>query len=250
MKKWYYYCLYCILLIVSISSSLAQVNEENKKPFEISCDVMSRYVWRGTDFGASPSIQPGVSYSFNNFKIGAWGAYTTNSPGVQEVDLFVSYTIKEIITVSITDYYFPDELSDYKYFDYGDTSTRHIFEGSIAFNGTEKLPLSAFIATNLYGADARKINPDGSTGGIQYSTYAELTYSFRYFDTFIGFNLTSPDVDKGESGYYGNKFGVVNLGISVVKEVPITSKFNLPLEVLLITNPQAEKIYLVAGISF
>jgi uncharacterized protein Gcw-chp len=251
MKKWQMFNAIVLSIIMIVSNTYAQVPDNmNNNPLEISCDLMSRYIWRGTDFGASPSIQPGIAYNFKNFRIGTWGSFTTNLPGVQEVDLFLSYTFKDIISVSITDYYFPDEISGYNYFDYKDSTTRHIFEVAIAFNGTEKVPVSVFVGTNFYGADARRINPDGTTGGLQYSTYAEVTYSFKYIDAFIGFNLMTPDVENGEVGYYGNAFGVVNLGVTAVKQIPITEKFSLPLKVSLVTNPQAEKIYLVAGFCF
>jgi hypothetical protein len=38
-------------------------------------DVVSRYVWRGTDFGNSASVQPTLGFSFGNFEIGALGSY-------------------------------------------------------------------------------------------------------------------------------------------------------------------------------
>lgn len=241
-----------VLFLLTGSSSFAQEEVSAKEsPISVSCDLMSRYVWRGKDFGASPSIQPGISYSIAGFEVGAWGAFTTNLPGVQEADLFVSYTIKDLFSITVTDYFFPDELNaNYNYFDYKDLSTGHVFEGTIAFNGTEKLPLSVLIASNFYGADARKINADGTSGKIQFSTYAEIAYAFNYFDVFMGFNLMDPDESKGESGYYGDSFGVVNLGITASKDIKITEKFALPLTVSLITNPQAEKIYMVAGFTF
>lgn len=223
-----------------------------ESPLSIDVDLMSRYIWRGQDFGAAPSIQPGISYSKWGFTLGTWGAYTFNNvnTGVQEVDLFLSYTFLDMFSVTVTDYFFPDEAGEYNYFNYKDLTTGHVFEGTLAFEGTEKLPLSVLLATNFYGADARRINDDGSVGNIQFSTYAELAYAFKHFDLFMGFNLTTPDTDKGESGYYGDSFGVVNLGISASKEIKITEKFSLPLYAALITNPQKEKIYLVAGFTF
>ncbi|PLX07931.1 MAG: hypothetical protein C0598_12770 [Marinilabiliales bacterium] len=234
------------------SSLMGQEAEETaNKPLSVNVDLMSRYVWRGTDYGASPSIQPGISYSLKGFTIGTWGAFTTNNPGVQEVDLYLSYTfLKEMISVTITDYYFPDEVAPgFNYFHYRD-SIGHVFEAMLSFNGTEKIPLTFLIATNFYGADAKCCNSDGSTSDkIQYSTYAELGYTYKNINAFIGFNLTNPDTDKGEIGYYGSKMGVINLGITGSKDIKITDKFSLPVSVSLITNPQAEKVYLVAGIS-
>lgn len=252
MKK---YCSVIIMVtILSFSSSsflYAQKDSvEVKNPISISCDVMSRYVWRGTDFGGSPSIQPGIEYSNAGFSVGAWGAYATNVTGVQETDLYISYTYKEMFSLIFTDYFFPDELVDYKYFDFDKSTTGHILEVTLSFSGTTQFPLSMFVATNIWGADAKKTNTNGTAGDIEYSTYAELTYSFNHFDLFMGCNLTSIDKEKGESGFYGDYIGIVNLGITSTKVISITNKFKLPLTASLITNPQSEKIYLVAGISF
>ncbi len=250
MKKITLLILFSVLLSLSTTSLVAQENTTENNPFSIGCDLMSRYVWRGTDYGASPSIQPGIEYSIGGFAIGTWGAFTTNLPGVQEVDLYASYTFNNVITLTFTDYFFPDEVAGYKYFNYKKSTTGHVFEGMLSFNGTEKVPLSAFVATNFYGADAKKVNDDGSEGDIQFSTYAEIAYTFKYVDVFMGINCTSPDKDKGETGYYGDSFGVVNLGLTTSKDIVITDKFSLPLTASLITNPQAEKIYLVVGLSF
>lgn len=244
-----------ILAFTMLGTNLSWAQEEttsDESPLSLNVDLMSRYVWRGQDFGAAPSIQPGISYSKWGFTLGAWGAYTLNNvnTGVQEADLYLSYSINDMFSLTVTDYFFPDEASDYNYFDYKDKSTGHVFEGTIAFNGTEKLPLSILLATNFYGADARRMNDDETVGSIQYSTYAELAYAFKYFNMFMGFNLTTPDADKGESGYYGDSFGVVNLGVSASRDIKITDKFSLPLNIALITNPQKEKIYLVAGFNF
>ena len=85
----------------------------------------------------------------------------------------------EMITVTATDYFFPVDGFMNKYFDYTDTTTGHIFEVSAAFNGTEKLPLGFLVATNVYGADARKDN-----GDPYFSTYIEANYQFKYIKSY------------------------------------------------------------------
>lgn len=220
------------------------------KNLDVSVDLMSRYVWRGTDFGQSPSIQPGLSYSLKGFVFGGWGAFTTNNPGIQEADLYLSYNIKDVVTLSLTDYFFPNELaSNQRYFYYGD-STEHVFEASFTLNQTDKIPFSILLAMNFYGGDAYRINSDGSQGSIQYSSYAELSYAYKNLNAFVGFNITKPNTTIGESGYYGSKPGFVNVGLTVNKDIKISDKYSLPLNVSIITNPQAEKIFLVAGFSF
>ncbi len=246
MKKGRVILFLSVFILIS-NFLFAQDKKEN--PVSLSLDLMSRYVWRGTDYGASPSIQPGIEFSKKGFALGTWGAYTVNSPGIQETDIYASYTY-DMFSVILTDYFFPNENADYNYFDYKSSSTGHVLEATLAFNGTDNFPLSVFVATNFYGADALRINNDGTTGDIQYSTYAEISYDFQYFTLFTGANLTKPDTNIGESGYYGNSAGIVNLGIKTVRDIKITENFSLPLSVSLITNPQAEKIYLIAGFSF
>jgi hypothetical protein len=247
MKK--FLSISLLFLFLGITGIFAQDTEtKSVKGLDISLDLMSRYIWRGTDFGASPSIQPGVSYTYKGLTLGAWGAFATNLTGIQEGDLFLSYSIKDMVSLTITDYFFPDENKPYNYFDYGD-STAHVFEAGISFDGTDKIPFTFLLATNFYGADARRINDDGTVGKIQFSTYAELTYTYKNLSAFMGVNLTKPNTDKGESGFYGDKIGIVNLGLTATKEVKITDYFNLPISVSLITNPVAKRIYLVAGIS-
>lgn len=234
---------------------ILNLNAQEEKPslkLDLSADLMSRYIWRGLNLGGStPSIQPTLELSYGNLAVGAWGAYSvSHSITRQESDLYATYTIADLFTLGVTDYFLPGEDSaNNHYFNYKKDETGHLFEVSAKYNGTESLPLSLMVATNLYGADARKAD-----GKMQYSTYIELGYGFSVKETecsaFLGFTPTKPDTDKGETGYYADKPGIINLGISASKEVPVTDKFSLPLSASLITNPTAGNIFLVFGISF
>ena len=183
-----------------------------------------------------------------------------------EFDLYLSASfVDEMFTLTLTDYYFPD-TSDYKYFQYNKDKTGHILEGALSFNGTEKVPVSLMVAINFYGADAQKINddinsPDFKTrSGIQYSTYIELGYAFKIkemeMNAFAGMTLNKPKAADsitgypGETGFYGTGLGVVNLGLKASKSVKVTDTYSIPLSCAVIANPQAEKVFLVFGISF
>ena len=153
-----------------------------------------------------------------------------------------------MLTVTATDYYLPKEDTLNHYFNYKKNETGHLFELSAKFLGTDKIPFTLLVATNVYGADAKKSNSDN-----QFSTYVEAGYNFKIQDTecnaFLGFTPNKPDVNKGETGFYGPGPGVINLGVTATKEIKITDKFSLPVSTSLITNPQAENIFLVFGIS-
>jgi hypothetical protein len=243
-----------ISLFLFTSISVDVVSQETKKdnPFAVGADIASRYVWRGTDFGASPSIQPGISYNYKGLSIGSWGAFTTNMPGVQELDLFIGYSfLNDMLSITFTDYFFPNEITGTdNYFEFDNDLTGHIFEVSLSFNGTEDLPLGILIGSNIFGADAKRLNDDGSIAGNQYSTYAELSYNFEYISLFAGLNLIEPDIDKGEAGFYADNMGFVNLGITISKEIKVTDSFSIPFSVSLINNPQTERMFLVAKMSF
>jgi hypothetical protein len=203
--------------------------KESESPISIGADLVSRYVWRGRDYGASPSIQPYIEAGMWNFTLGAWGAYTTNLPGVQEMDLYLNYTITGMVSVGVVDYFFPDEVFGYDYYEWRNDSSHHVLEATATFNGLENLPLTATLWVNLFNDS-------------NHSIYLELGYGFSILDVFVGVGngIYTTDAD----------FGVVNVGIKAGKEIPITNKYRLPISASLITNPNAKQVHLVFGVSF
>ena len=268
MKK---FNLLVIIFILAgiIQTAKSQEEKSNAADMIVSADLMSRYIWRGTQFGgSSPSIQPNLALTYKGFEVGAWGAFSVGGVNfAQELDLYLSYTfVNKMVTVSFTDYFFPNESLDYKYFNYKKDETGHILEISASFNGTENLPLSFLVGINTWGADAIKLEDNQTSTdfntkkGIQYSTYLELSYvtKINSYDLkpFIGATLNNPKKEDlttgfiGETGFYGKSAGVVNLGLTAAKTIEFSDKFSLPMSISLITNPQAEKIHLVFGFTF
>jgi len=238
---------------------------QESSPVQLGADIFSRYVWRGVNLGgSSPSIQPWIKYnayskdSSHSLSVGAWGAYTFSQTSNQEVDLFLAYTYKDLLSLTVTDYFFPgyyDVGSRSSYFNYDKDSTCHVFEVIAAFNGTENFPFTILFGMNFYGNDARRVNSDGSVGSIFMTKYVEVGYKHNVhgvdFNAFIGAALDKPRTDRGETGFYGNKAaGVINLGVKASKAIQISDKFSLPVQASLVTNPEAEDIFLVVGISF
>lgn len=271
MKKITFIFSFILILFVSKSNCFSQENqnEESHISLDVSADLVSRYIWRGKQFGgSSPNIQPNLALNLGNFQIGNWSSYSLGGDNfVQEFDMFYNYTFfKKMFTITVTDYFFPNETVNYNYYDFKKTQTGHVFEGMISFNGTEKLPLSVFVGVNFYGADAIRLGDEPSSSdfnqrvGIQYSTYAEIAYSTSFktvgVNAFLGLNLTNPkSADSetgfiGETGYYGDRIGVVNIGLTASKSIPITCKYSLPISISLITNPESKKVFAVFAINF
>ncbi len=270
--------LFSILLSFLIGSGnlFGQENTTNS-PFSAGADLMSRYIWRGVNLGgSSPSIQPYIELGFGSenhaFAIGAWGAYATSgTQTLQEADLYFSYTLNQQFSFTVTDYFFPDETAgrnnyfnrnmDWSKINSGEKDqTGHLVEASIAFNGVDEFPISIMFAMNIWGADSRKyIEQSGSMipdDKIVMSKYLEFGYAAAYqnlsIDIFAGLSLDNPDIDKGEpTGFYGQESaGLINLGLTLSKEIKITDDYALPASASLITNPEAGNIFMVFGISF
>jgi hypothetical protein len=247
--------------LIFVLSAMAQEEIPAKTPdydYSVSFDFQTRYVWRGQPLGGtSPSLQPGMSFSWKGLTVGAWGAFGFNNQVVQELDLYLSYTFwKERFTVIVTDYSFPDELTDFNYFDY---ENGHVLEAGISYNGEENVPIAVAIYCNLYGADAKNAN-----GKNSFSTYAELSYNPTFkrigvdFSIFAGFALHGQKISEGidpvsgeelfRYGFYGNRtFAPVNLGIKASKSFEI-GKLSIPVGTSLIFNPIAKKAYFTASV--
>lgn len=247
------------LLIIPCFSQPEDARQDEKGPsnpvqFNLGADLVSRYIWRGKDYGNSPAIQPNISFSFAGLKIGAWGSYGViyreNTGNYSEFDPYISYTWKWF-TIGVTDYFYPNGITpnnNNRYFNYNSKTTGHTFEGSLTFTGPIKFPLQVYAGTLFYGADKGK----DSTGVYElgtknnYSTYFEVSYPFLVKG--IGVKPFVGSIPFG-SGWYGTYGGVVNAGLTLSKSIKISKEYELPVYASVISNPQAQSVFLVLGIS-
>ena len=240
------------LLVIAVAFCMGFIQAQDstsKASVTLSTDIVSRYVWRGSDFGASPSIQPTLYYNCSDkLELGVWGSYSMT--GVfSEADPYLKLTYKHFSFI-LTDYfsYSDTQAAKPKYFDFGKKTSNHTFEASLLYKGPDKFPLSILAGTYFYGND-RKWGYDAvkdSTGDNYFSTYIELTYSFKCakskFEFFLGITP--------QAGAYGNSFGVINTGINAYKKIQLTPTFELPMKASLIFNPQAERVFFVVAFTF
>ena len=198
----------------------------------VSVDLMNRYVWRGTEYGSGPSIQPTIEFSKGVFSIGAWGAYSTGSASAEtyfaEADLYTSISLKNGLSFGLTDYYYPGS----SWMEFGDSISSHAFELNLGYE------ISGFsIAANYILNNS--IDGAGSDGG---DMYFELGYSNDAFNAFIG----------GGDGWHtkNRNMQICNIGIGTSKEIKVTDTFSIPVTGTAIVNPNTEQLFLVVGVSF
>ena len=205
--------------------------------FSLGADVMSRYVWRGVDFGESLSIQPTLEFSSGNFAIGSWASYSVSAAGAgaNEHDLYFSLGLGPV-SIGMTDYYFPAPGAT-AFFDFeGDGEGAHFFEINVGAGGTEAFPLT--VAANVFIHN----DPDNSI-------YLELGYPFSVEDVDLS---AAVGIVPQESAFYGTStFGITVLGLTASKEISITESFSLPVSVMYAINPTpgVERSFLVFGFS-
>lgn len=227
----------------------AQDSDSSKcKNWDLSfgTDIASRYLWRGQQLSNSPCLQPAATLSYKNISLTSWSSYTFSKENLQEFDLYLAYQIKNV-TIAVNDYFVPDEsLANNKYFELRKEKTSHVVEASLSWTG-EKIPVSLTAGTFIYGADNSYgyDNKKDSLGDNYYSTYAEIAYntSIKDNDLSIFLGLTP------QYGYYGNTAGVINCGVNISKEIPITDKFSLPLSSTIMFNPQTQNCWVGLFIS-
>jgi hypothetical protein len=198
----------------------------------VGVDLVSHYIWRGQDYGHVPSIQPGLSATWNDFTLGFWGAFRIAGSGDHEADLYIEKAIGPA-TFSIWDYWSFGDSTSTNYFNYNKQTTVHLMEAQVMLSGGEKLPFNLVGSYLFYGADPSK------------SIYFELQYlhSFGKVETqvFAGFQA------KGE--FYAPQAAFVNVGCTASKSFTITKNWKVPLSLSFIVNPDNKKAYLVAGIT-
>lgn len=227
------------LWIPAIVASVVLAGSASGQSVSLGADVMSRYVWRGADFGESLSVQPALTFGFGGLEVGAWGSYSISASGAgaNENDIWASYTIEASngasFSFGFTDYYFPaPEAPEEGGFSYSDA---HTLELSVSVTGPESFPVS------IYGGMLTSNDPDNSV-------YLEASLPVAAGDD-VEVGLVAGMV-TGTSGFYGTDgAAVVNLGISASKALEITDSFALPLSVSYILNPDQDRAYLVFGMS-
>lgn len=208
--------------------------------WSINADIASRYVWRGMKLSDSPVLQPSAEYAAGNFTFGAWGSHTFAKGESQEIDLYASYTFKNV-TLTVTDYFAgPDSLAAGGYFQWEQDKTIHTVEATLTFDGPEAFPAQLLVGTLLYGYD---LDEDGNN---LYSTYIELNRTWEKgamsYKPFIGMTPMT--------GYYSTDGAqLVNAGVEVSREIAVTEQFSLSLSLCLTANPHLKHAFFTAKIS-
>jgi hypothetical protein len=195
-----------VALFAGFGTSSAQAADGG---FKIGADLVSSYVWRGTEFGNSPAVQPAVSYTFpgtGGIVAGFWGSYAINgnSDRYKEVDTYITVPAGPL-SFTVTDYnVLPNtsNLSNTEAFNF-DKDGPNVVEVSVGYTSGN---LALLGAINVAGKDTNS------------AKYCEASYKFYDKDGYSAKGV----VGMGNRNWYGdgtsNRFVFANTGISVSKD--------------------------------
>ena len=191
---------------------------------DYGADLVSSYVWRGTQFGSGAHVQPYMDLGSGNLTGGVWGSFPTSAKGGgNELDLWVSYDFGPL-ALTVTNYTFPGEGGVYA-------------DSEGLFNG-DYTELAA--STSIMGVDLSA----GYFTEVE-ALYVELGFSTGAVDIAFGYGD-----DQADGFYAGGGSGLVNMSFSGSKDIQISDNYALPVFGSFIINPEAETAFLVFGISF
>ena len=205
---------------------------------DLGADVMSRYVWRGTDFGNTAAIQPSLSFSSGGFTVGAWGSFDispVNGSAVNENDLYASYAFETsagTFSVSVTDFYFSNPGNEF--FDY-DNPGAHVIEPGLSYSG----PVSLSASINAYGRNGEN------------EVWLEASVPFSVQD--VDLSLALGGTPNDGAGYYGTDAdtdaAITKFSLTASRGLKLTESFSLPVMASYYLNPYTERSYFIFGIS-
>lgn len=223
--------------------------------FDGGFDMTSAYLWRGNLLVKGANFQPYVDFYAGNFTLGLWNCTDING-NMKEFDIFASYTIADQLTFTVTDYFTQEDTNIPnmpRYGKYKPDETAHTLEFSVDWESN--FGLDASMNVLFYGADKKYWlefeDPDEAEKNA-YGTYFELGYNFEDIISNVKIRpcvgmVFNPSTWYGDGTGTHDGFNVVNIGLKVSKDIPITDKFKLPVYAAFGYNPQLDDVAAFAG---
>lgn len=247
--------LMAVAIMMSVGSAFAQETEatSSEKPkgkLDLSVDLVSSYVWRGTLL-SGVSLQPGIGFNIAGFSASVWGSTdfkygSTYDDAYSELDWTIGYS-NWGASVSFTDYCWTNPDGKFDYF--GKYVDNHFLELGLGFDFGyyfEKAPVYINANVMLYGAN---VNSDGEQA---HSTYLEAGYTYsvqKIVDLSIA--LGAAIESKGACLYSPNDgFSVVLIDLGASHEFNIKDICGISVGADVMYNPASEGIYLGAKVGF
>lgn len=207
----------------------------------VSLELTSHYIWRGLEYGNSPTSFGKFIYTTKHFDAYLEGIYGLNDSH-SEVDLGVGLSYKWIY-FGLSDYYYPSSVGKKdKYFRLNNKTTGHYIE-AYSIITPKCLPFQLTLSSYVFGADKK------GNGKQAFSSYAELTYiqnlkNNTNLELTIGANL-----NKGFYTEYIDGISITNIALKYNTNFKFGS-FLLPVSASYVVNPYKNKSFFIITVYF
>ena len=216
-----------LIFVVILSFTSTEIKAQ-----DFGADVVSSYVWRGTQFGTGPAVQPWFTLPelTSGLELGVWGSFPLSDDGGEhasgqtyELDLYASYDFGPF-ALTVTNYTFPTATGVY------DTASYELFDGDMEVTASTSLGAIGLTVGYFTDLEALYVEAGTTVGGM---------------DLAIGYG------SDGDGAFYaGGDSGLVNVSLSGSKDLKISDDYSLPFFGSFIYNPDAEAAFMVVGMSF
>ena len=231
----------------TVSDTVTQVEAKQNKavvPY-LTTDLTSAYLWRGQRL-AGVSIQPvlGLKWKWLNFFF--WGNTQVAPPADErpikyEIDIFLKCQVTKNLNIALKDVYTTTRGNGF--FSWGEIGkASHGVEAVINYNWRY---FTTEWTTTIFGHDG--LNKSGKRS---YSSYLLVGVPFHISD--INFTASLGVVPYYTSRYADNSSGFhVNMvSIRASYDVPLSSRYKLPVYSTIMVNPSNEQAYFQVGCKF
>jgi len=239
-----------IFVLSLFPETYSQNGKNDKSPLSISIggDLVSRYIFRGVEFGPNPPtphVQPNFSLTYDmgktgSLKLGGWASYGIYND-FSENDLYLKYTNSfsgaGTFSLTLMDLTFPYLGAAINNFE-GDGNGAHFIGLTFDFSGPENLPVTFQVSSLVHN----------DFPGCK-SLYLEVGYNFALEGIngklFVG-------AAQGRSKWNtinSDKFEFDNIGVNFSKKLKISEDYSLPVGVTYILNWHLKQSFLVFKVS-
>ena len=223
-----------IVAATSVGPAMAQ-----ELSVSVGGDAVTRYNWRGLDFGDAVSVQPYLNAKLNGLEGGFWGSYSAD---FEEIDTWISYTAAPSssfsITAIVTDYYLPSSgirLFNFHDADHPEGPGGHLLELGLAVTGPSRIPLTLSAYVNVH-------NDPGNNAYLQLECAPSLNEVELGF--FVG---ATPGSAENPAAYGSDEFAVINVGMKGTRKAKF-GETEIAVSTAAIVNPREEIAYLILGL--
>jgi hypothetical protein len=245
MKK---YMLAVLVIVFSITISVAQNSEPKESPLDFTVDLKSNHLWRGLIITDKPMLAVKTFITIDkpgNFTAGFWGgmSFSNESDGTyyKEINYYVQYA-SHGLSIALWDLFNTRGVENPDIWNYDKKTTDHLLDLRTSYNFGKNFPLILEADVLLYGSRDSQYDADEKFEQ-RGSTYVQVTYPLIReakvnLNAYAGCGFSL----NGDTHLYGDgeqNFDLVNVGLTATKTVKFADS-NFPVSATTMWNPSTK----------